>query len=277
MILTCEYCGAELETEIDDVCPRCGATFENNREYLKKKARAEEAEQLDMEQKKIDLEKQKQANIAGQVIELRTEILRNTTPNRMSPFYFDEMGKLVGKIIAIIAILIFLIGMGSSCMADNDSDSSSDNAAGYSNSNSDSLNYAVSVDKDDYKTTTTDTATTVKYRAQATMSKYTVMCDNVLEVTCPPAKPASGNRFASFHFVIKNTTDEMIYTESAPSCTADGMFCTPVTDKIRETIPSSINAGDTATFNACFEVPEDADNFKIQYGYVTIEIESPLK
>lgn len=52
MILTCEYCGAEIDTDKEDVCPFKGGTFQHNKDYLENKARQVESEQLDMEQKK---------------------------------------------------------------------------------------------------------------------------------------------------------------------------------------------------------------------------------
>lgn len=270
MIITCEYCGAEVVTETDDVCPRCGGTFQNNKEYLEKKAREDEADRLDMEQKKIDLEKQKQANIAEQVILLRTEIVKNSDGAEQKADYLESIRKIIG----IIMMLIFLIAFVSACVADQFSDKENE---GYSNSNS--LNYTSTVDNSANKGTIIEDPVTVNYRAQAKMSQYTIMCDSFVEVNNSSIKKSMlGNRFVSFHFVVTNTSDRTIKIEPTITCKADGEICNRVENSVEASLPAEVEKGSMVTGNVTFEISGSyVKAFDIQYGeYVTIHIENTL-
>lgn len=243
MIITCEYCGAELDTDNCDVCPLCGGTFQNNKDYIARKAREEEADRLNMEQKKIDLEKQKQAKIAEQVIMLRTEIVKNSDGSQQKADYLE----FIRKVIGIIIMLIFLITFVSSCIADKFADEGDD---GYSNSNS--LNYTVMVENNTNNDTIVEEPVTVNYRAQAKMSQYTVMCDSFVEVNNSSMKTTLGDKCVSFHFVVTNTSANTIKTEPMITCKADGNICDEMANNIFPTLPKEIEAGEMVTGNVIF-------------------------
>lgn len=261
MILTCEYCGAEMDTEHCDVCPFCGGTFQNNKDYIAWKAREEEADRLDMEQKKIDIEKQKQAKIAEQVIMLRTEIVKNSAVEPHTSNYFDAIGNAIGKVIGIIVMLVFLIGMVSSCISDQFSKDDED-------SNSDSLNYTSTVGEPVY----------VNYKAQAETSNYTILCDSYKVINNYICEPMPDRKFVGFHFVLKNISNDTIKREVNITCDADGNICSQLPDNTIQAIPQEIEKGAMVTGYVCFEVPTYAEAFDIQYGdYVTIHIKNPFK
>lgn len=243
MILTCEYCGAELDTDKDDVCPFCGGTFQNNKDYLENKAREEEADRLNVEQKKLDIEKQQQANIASEVIKLRTEILAHTDyssrPREKHPF---------SKIVEIVVAIFLLMVLASSCKFRLYPDSPS-----------------TVIEAED--------PVTVIYGMKARMSKYTVMCDNYVEVMDPSKTPTLGHRLVYFYFTVENTSNETIKTEPCKGRRADGDICNQWIDSTLEELPDTIEKGASATGVVLFEVPIDAKMIELKYGdYVTIRI-----
>ena len=69
MRITCEYCGALIDTEkaSHNCCPNCGASFENNKQFQESNEQQKELDQYMLEQERIEteekrlrLEKQKQ-------------------------------------------------------------------------------------------------------------------------------------------------------------------------------------------------------------------------
>jgi predicted nucleic acid-binding Zn-ribbon protein len=60
MQINCEYCGAVFDTEeTEGCCPKCGASFANNKKLQAKRAFEEELKRQKMEQRRIELEQKK--------------------------------------------------------------------------------------------------------------------------------------------------------------------------------------------------------------------------
>lgn len=62
MKIYCDYCGTQIETSIHKNCPNCGGAYSTDEELLKEKARVKELNDLDMEKKKLDIERMKLEN-----------------------------------------------------------------------------------------------------------------------------------------------------------------------------------------------------------------------
>lgn len=272
MVLKCEYCGAELDTKEDEVCPFCGGSYEHNKEYEEKRAREEESKRIIMERRKLNLEQRKneieQENIAIERHQSRAHNKR-------------QLGGVVRKtqLIIFIAALIFVISgtfsmFGSMLpmrlMKDN-----------FIDSNVREEMPVADVSNEDITNATTETAdvpVTVNFNETATTSKYTIMCDSFEVIDCSPFEPTEGYQYVTFHFILENISDDTLITESTMDCLADGIMCTWQFDDDRKDIPVSINKGIKAAGDVCYEVPINAKAFDIKYGdYVTIHIENTLE
>ncbi len=57
MKINCDYCGAQIDTDRYDTCPNCGAGFDRDRELMKEKEKLDKADDLLLEQRRLEIER----------------------------------------------------------------------------------------------------------------------------------------------------------------------------------------------------------------------------
>ncbi len=62
MHIFCDYCGARIDTDVHKTCPNCGGSYSNDREVLDEKVRLDKIGELDIEKKRLELERMKIEN-----------------------------------------------------------------------------------------------------------------------------------------------------------------------------------------------------------------------
>lgn len=217
MKIICEYCGTQFNTDGVDVCPNCGASFENNSSMEQKVLQENKKTQLELEKKELELEQR------------RIETARNR-----SRLNFEKQGEQTAKIIklgcaipiicfAVFWVIFLIIGFGSA-MKDEDT----------------SRNHYYS---SDVSSEVVETPVTVNFNEAGKTSKYSVICDSYQAIEIPYFKPAKGYRYVSFHLIVENTSDERLLLDESIDCLSDGIMCSSQWDTDRKTLPYAVNKG----------------------------------
>lgn len=272
MQLKCEYCGAEVDTKNDKVCPFCGGSYEGNKEYEEKRAREEESKRIIMERRKLDLEQRR-----NEIEEDRIEQRRYATR-----LHREQHSARAGRSLAyffIIVIISFILMsffsiftsmhafdfIGADFSTPEVWDAPQDT---YVSEDAEEVEYLPEEDE----------PVTVNFNEVAETSEYTIKCDGFEVIDRYPFEPAKNHQYVTFHFVVENVSDDRLDVDETIDCLVDGIMCQYQFDSERNEIPRYINKGITGAGNICFEVPINAEAFDIKYGeYVTIHIENTLE
>lgn len=253
MTIICEYCGGKIDTDKSDVCPNCGAPFDNQKVLDAQKAEQREKQAklaAEAEERREAARKERERMINRQE-QLMKQAEKQKHPKR-SP----------GCIVAVIIFLIIIIITAFSQIIEEyeyysgyDEDSSSAVA-----SEPAETDVPVSGDFDEYVQTV----------------NYSVICDSFEQIDGYPFKPHDGYVYMAFHLKVKNTGTGKISPTNDIICLADGNMCEDFGwSELKEISTAELPAGVSTEGTACFEVPADAKMFEIRYGdYVTIHIKN---
>lgn len=276
MQLKCEYCGAEVDTKKDKVCPFCGGSYDGNKEYEEKRAREEESKRIIMERRKLELEQRKREALEGTDIGKRSQASPHYSVPKQEPQH-NILGGVVKRMIIMFVMVFILMIVSSAYVSIRSLDFLKDDYSSPNVWNSPEDEEVTEGPVEVEYVEKEDIPVTVDFNEVAETSKYTIKCDNFEVIDRYPFEPAKDYQYVTFHFVVENISDDRLDTDETIDCLVDGIMCQYQFDTERNEIPRYINKGIAGAGNICFEVPIAAESFDIKYGeYVTIHIENTL-
>lgn len=240
MQIHCEFCGFMIETNNEDCCPNCGATYDENKEYEKLKLLELEKERIKNEKEKAELKRKAAA-------EKRKEEKRKIEKRKQS------LG--VGILIFFIVIMFIipgLVGMVLGIM--------------------ESVNPETSMEEIEDEHYINATA---KFNEFADNTTYAVKVDRVEEINKTDYYIPEGYMCIAVHIIIKNTSydDIQVWTPSV-NCIVDGFVQDFTYDVNYKDITTNFVAPGLSTDGyAIFKIPENMSTIQLQYDqYITIDI-----
>lgn len=101
MKIYCDYCGSQIETAEHSTCPHCGAAYANDKDLLEERERVRRLNELDEQQRQLELERQKLENQKNNVFNVNNSKLANR----------GAQGCLAGIIVGLCFFGLFFIFM----------------------------------------------------------------------------------------------------------------------------------------------------------------------
>ena len=240
MQIHCEFCGYVIETDTEDCCQNCGATYENNKEYLKLKL-------LKLEEEKHQREKEKAALKRKEAAERRKEEKRKQEQRKKN--------FATGILIFFIIIMFVIPGLVGVCLGIYES-----------------IHPEISMEEIENEHYINATAAFTEFADNTT---YAVKVDRVEEINKTDYYIPEGYMCIAVHIIIKNTSDEdiQVWTPSV-NCIVDGFVQDFTYDVRYKDITTNFVAPGLSTDGyAIFRIPENMNTIQLQYDqYITIDI-----
>lgn len=237
----CEYCGSRIDSNVDDKCPHCGASYKKNKTFLRMEEQSNKDKELNRENK------QKIVNHA---------------------IKFSKMIFIIPIVMFSLIIIIFIsmsIGVSNKANKAKDKIESSAESIFDSIIESDMIQDQIS-GKEEKEVTVTfnEYGSTTKYKAKVT--GYKVVEDKFNQLQ-------EGYEYVEFSLQVENISGKELSRENV-NCIVDGVAQTNKTSSGYSDIPRFIQKDLTVKGTATFEVPKNATSYDIKYGdYITIHIE----
>lgn len=108
--------------------------------------------------------------------------------------------------------------------------------------------------------------------------RYMFMCDEMKETESSFMSPDEGNMYVSFHFILTNNSEDMLFHFGYPECYADGEKAQMIVATGEPLfMPGEVEPYETYDGYVCYEVPVDTETFEIDYhGDIRLAIENTL-
>ncbi len=254
MKIYCEYCGAQFDSAHNKVCPNCGASFEGNDTIEAEKIKQQKLDELELREQQMEMEaRQSQIEYADTQ---RKRLVR------------QQKAMNIGCVLPVIIIFVLFTAIFVFAAISGLSES------GIFSKKDDIISQFQTTEE----TTLVDVPTKVGFNEPAEMLNYSLVCDEIKHTDRGGFKPTEGHMYVMFHFVMKNTSDEILDPRESIICSVDGVMCTEkVLFDEKEFDPSDIPVGLSADGYVCFEVPEDSETFELRFGdNITITVENTL-
>jgi len=231
----CEYCGNRIDADKDHKCPHCGASYKQNKKFIKLE------EQKNKEQQINDENKQK--------------IIKHV----FGVFAFSKLFMIIPVIIFAVIVVMMIVAISSVNNENKNKDNNFDVQEMF-----DSMMGEESKDQEKVVVNFNEFAETKKYRVKVT--KYEAVEDNFQEAE-------EGYELVKFHLIVENLSDTSIRSENV-NCIVDGVAQNNDVYSGHSDLPFHIEKELAVKGTSAFFVPKDASSYDIRYGdYVTIHIE----
>lgn len=255
MVISCDYCGANIDTNKYKVCPHCGASYAEDKELIENKNKEKELKEIKIKQQQEKLEEQRIKNE-----KLKKEIKNN---KKTSPFSI-----IIILILLMFGISFLYIKMSETNLNKNESYNKieNNNETKYEEKENENI-----IEK----------PVEVGFNEAAKLSNFTVTITEIKKVDKGNWMEADdGYMYVGFNFVVENTSDkELKLATEDIYCLVNDILCEDFSFSNEKCLESSkVPKGMKIGGYACFEVPIDAKEFIIKYGdYITIKINNTLK
>lgn len=257
MRLTCDFCGALIDTNKDNTCPNCGAAYSRDNELERELKREERDKDLNIEKQEVDLEAKKIQNEKQRMTIKNQEIgyksIRTFLGILLAPF---AIGLAITIVIIVIAVIMAIqeVTTGDKIISNNSSFQES------------------SIVQESEKIE--EIPVEVKFNEPGSTSTYSVTISKAKEIDVWPWNPNEGYIFVDFYFIVENITDKDIYSDESITASVNGIkldrFNYSDSKHIKdETIPVGMKIDGWVALS----VPLDAKEIVFKYGdYITIKI-----
>lgn len=238
----CEYCGSRIDSEIDDKCPHCGASYKRNKKFIKLMEEKDRQEQLNNEYKQ---------KIINHVF---------STFNTSMKF-----SKIFFIIPIVIFIVIFSIVIFSFINFNKDFDNESNETSNEMQEQVDSIFDKV---MDEYNDNTSEKASKeiiVSIDEFGTIDEYQFKVTKYEMISDRFGRAEEGYEIVKFHLLVENLTESQVTKEDI-NCIVDGIAQTNYYSSGYSDIPMFIQKGLTVKGTATFIVPKNATSYDIRYG-----------
>lgn len=271
MIINCDYCGTNIDTQKYKVCPTCGAAYNDDQEYKENKKRQselkdlklkqikenhahqEKIKEIELEQKRLDTENQRLYNIRQQ----ENEKYRNRTNKLgMAILYAILIPIICGIICCVLSVFVALF---------------SESDTNIENTETDTII--------ETETEIIETPLSGGFNETLSTSTYSVTISELKKANAPwHWKPEEGYMYIALYFEVENITDKEIYSDESIYCLVNEVMMDKFNyseDKYIKT--TTIPKGMKIAGYMCFEVPIDSQEFVLTYGdYLTFTIPNTL-
>lgn len=245
MKIKCDYCGHIIDSEIDKLCPHCGAKIERLEVF-------NEREKIELEREKLRNEEQRYNN------ELKKQHLKAQK--------FDEKVKDTLKKLKIVLTIILVIGITTSIV------NIVSNIISPSKNTEISEISKIEEPKEVYAEGT--------YNNPVSNGVLSVTIDEAKEYDNKYGNETEGYRYVKLHFVVQNVSDKEVYDNNSVKAFVDGVQCEKVRPYDDKQLPEEhIVPNAKIDGYLAYSVPEDTNQLEIHYGdyikiFVPIELEN---
>lgn len=247
MQIHCEFCGFMIETDREDCCPNCGATYDENKEY-------EQLKLLELEKERIKNEKEKAELKRKAAAEKRKEEKRKIEKRKQS------LG--VGILVFFIVIMFIIPGLVGMVLGIMESVNPDD--------------YQQSDEYDNYFEDEHYVNATANFNEFADNTTYAVKIDSIKEINKSDHYIPNGHMCIAIHIIIKNTsdTDIQVWTPSV-NCIVNGFVQETTYDiNYKDITTNFVSPGLLTDGYAIFVIPKDVQTIALKYDeYITINID----
>ena len=254
MKLTCEHCGAGIDTDKDKKCPSCGAPYGTNKQY---KEYHKKNYDYDLREREADIHSKELGN---QIIEGVIE-----THKKMSG---------IRIIVSIFFIVIFLFIVYAAYNTFNNTRNSMTEVNNINNTIDNNLKNLV--DKEHI---------IVSFNELAKNDNFEIKCDKItnykLDVFEKEEFDKSNLKIYNFHIVFKNNKDainiidriSLTYTDEYGNENVSAKKHNANVDESKNQMELYVSGNLTYTGNVSFEIPKYVKDVKLVYKNVTIVID----
>lgn len=265
----CEYCGALIDIENDNVCPECGAAFDKNSELEKIRRLQEKKEQLENKRKKIELEEKEEALKRFKIENKRYEKnIENINKSKKISNIIIKIFLYSFIIFASFIAVIFITGVAIGLY-------------GFNNLESENLETNEIVENVSGVIEPTFIETNAGFNEFANNGVLNVKVDEFEIFDSYPLKNDKGYVSVAIHFIIENTTNEIFDNEINVIVTTDDLLAEDIYfkyDEYKELKDMEIPANTKYDGYLLYTIPEDANKINIKYGeYITFTFDNPIK
>lgn len=258
MQIICEFCGASVNIKEDDICPNCGASFADNKDYQERK-------QIELEREKLKNQKQKQElDRHNQVEHQRRQQIQLSKRSPVTNLIVFLI--VCGIIFSFITFASIIASIGEM----------------FEDPQDDVHNVIENPTKPDEpeETEPIDPGpqyVTVSGKVNELINNgvYDLKIDEIKEITRYPFTPKKDHTYIAVHFVITNRYKEsMKLYEKYVNLTADGVQQASYWDSTYYDM-SSNNVSPNLSIEGyeVWEIPVNFENIQIFYGnYITIDV-----
>lgn len=247
MQIICEFCGAAVNIQEDDICPNCGASYADNVQYQERKKLELEKEKLEIKKKKTTYEKRQAA------------AKRQAEEKRKQKTVATWMITIIALFFLAPMIVGFFIGMYEGITGENIFQDETN------------IEYEdVEILEPSYQ------ANQGNFDEFVYNGVYSVSIDKIQECNREYYTPKKGYMFVEVHFVITNSSNEECQVwERNVNCIVNGFVQERCWDSNYHEITSDyISPGLSVDGWEIFEIPINAQTIEIKYGdYITINID----
>lgn len=224
MRITCEYCGALIDTEkaSHNCCPNCGASFENNKQFQESNEQQKEFDQYMLEQERIETE-EKRLRLEKQKQTLNFQKQNQNTVKAM------RIGCIIPIFIVVGIIFLTVIGTMFDIF-----DTQKDMINNIQDEYEVNINEGKMYLDDEEKITVNFNEEAISQRAKVVINK----CETY---HYPYKKPPEGYVYVRVHFTVTNTFIESVYMFNEIYATYE------IDDTIQEAETPTINSSDLGT------------------------------
>lgn len=237
----CEYCGNRIDADKDHKCPHCGASYKQNKNFIK-----------------LQEERKQQQDINT---EFKNKVMNHTLGvMKVSKFFF--------LIPVVVFLVIFSIIIFSFININKGFKEDSDKMQNSVESIIDSVK-----DVENNKTEKEDEKITVGFDEYGEVKNYKFKVRYYEVVEDRFRKAGEGYELVKFHFMLGNLTNEKLTKEDV-YCIVDEVSQTNEISSGYSDLPMFIAKDLTVKGTATFIVAKDATSYDIRYGdYITVHIE----
>ncbi len=277
MIIYCDYCGAQIDTEKHRTCPSCGSSYANDEELKAYRERQNKLDDLSVRQKELEIDR----------MELENDALRNINEQPQTVNNGKNMqinrGCLIPMVVFSIfgfffVLMLFCIGL--------DTQSNSDKKDSEQTKKIANITYSLSkIDMPDINipeitvgSAETTAAAPVQSGNTVICNGFTLTCESIVEADPAVRKTSEGNICVLCRFVIENTGEKKVYPLNTLSCLCDGYVCSRIYNNTKKPFSyDPVPAGAKAEGYFYFEVPKDWKKFTFVYdNTINLEISSDM-
>lgn len=278
MIIYCDYCGAQIDTEKYRTCPSCGSSYANDEELKAHQDRQNKLDDLNVRKKELEIDR----------MEIENDALRNRSVQSAQQASPNKRQISIGCLIPMILFAIFgVFFVVMIICVELDPKYSSDKGKETEQSNKiANITYTLSKidmpdinipDIDMSSLDTTSAAEPVQSGNSVICDRFTLSCEGIAVSVPENYKPAEGNTVIMCRFVIENTGEKKVYPLNSISCLCDGFVCSRIYSAPKKAFSyDPIPAGAKAEGYFYFEVPKDGKSFTFVYDN-SINLEMPAK